>query len=247
MENKGLLGFLIAGILAVVAALVYFLFFKKKASSLSPDGTYVSSGGALGASVGTIATNPINSQNNTGVTPPYVPINDSSILRDGDEQAAYSILSNASAGFQATPQETLTNGNALSQRSNNPGALFWDGSTNWQGMDKSLTKSGNIIYFTSVDYGVRAQLMTLKNYYKLHGIDTLSKITARYAPYGHGSNDPGAYARTLSSCLAVDVDTKFNMDVNRNMLAAVGYYMHRVEAGYFWVPRSKYLEWSTKV
>jgi hypothetical protein len=150
-------------------------------------------------------------------------------------------------GFNSALQETLTSGNSLSQRTNNPGALFWDGSTNWQGMNSSKTKPGQIIYFDSVDYGVRAQVMMLKNYYKMHGIDTLTGITNRAAPWGHGDNNPTVYARILASFLGMDVDTKFNMDSNRNLLAAIGYFIHRVEAGYFWVPRSKYLEWSVKV
>ncbi|SHE85893.1 hypothetical protein [Dysgonomonas macrotermitis] len=232
--NKGILAFLIAGVLAVISFLVWKLLIAKKTSDV------------VTPSVPVPVNNPISSQsvNNIGG---YVNVSPESTL-DSDSVHTSSVLHNDSKGFSASYQETLTfDKTALSQRSNNPGALFWDGSTNWQGMNKSKTKSGAIMYFDNFDYGVRAQLMTLKNYFKKHGLNTLLGITTRYAPYGHESNDPAAYARTLASYLGIDVDTKFDLDVNRNMLAALGYFIHRVEAGYFWIPRSKYLEWAPKV
>lgn len=240
--NKGLIGFLIAVLVAAISFLIYWFFFKKK--NVDPLYNAGMSAGALGGAAGSIATNPISPQDTTASRPEYIPVNPPTEIGDG---GYVSILSPQSDGFKSSPQESLTSGNSLAQRSNNPGALFWDGSTNWQGLDKSKSKSGQIIYFDNSDYGVRAQLMTLKNYSKKHGINTLIGITSRYAPYGHGDNDPAAYARTLASNLCIDVDTKFDMDVNRNMLAAVGYYIHRVEAGYYWIPREKYLEWAQKV
>lgn len=243
-SNKGLIGFMIAGSLAVIAFLVYWFFFRKK----NVDVLGAAGVGAGVSSVPSAATNPISNQDTMSSAPPYTPVNvpvfDTGEFSGSDNGNNVSITS---TGFNLTPQETLESGNALSQRTNNPGALFWDGSTNWQGLDKSKTKSGQIIYFESVDYGIRAQLMTLKNYYKKHGIDTLIGITTRYAPYGHGNNNPAAYAQTLASCMGMNTTDKFNLDSNRNLLAAIGYYIHRVEAGYYWVSREKYLEWSTKV
>ncbi|MDH6309790.1 hypothetical protein M2451_002026 [Dysgonomonas sp. PFB1-18] len=238
MENKGLMGFMIAGLLAIIAFLVYWFFFRK---GNTVTNTVVSDSVAPPP----VANNPISPQDSSSTAPPYVNINTGEFGNsDSVDMSDTKILS---TGFNPTPQETLETGNALSQRTNNPGALFWDGSTNWQGMTKSKCKSGAIMYFDSVDYGVRAQLMTLKNYYKKHGINTLIGITTRYAPYGHGNNNPAVYAQTLASCMGMNTTDKFNLDSNRQLLAAVGYYIHRVEAGYYWVPREKYLEWSTKV
>jgi hypothetical protein len=251
--NKGLLGFLIAGSLAVIAFLIYWFFFRKKKTGVDSSANAV---GILGAVVGSttaqpgMSTNPISPQDSSSGTPEYVPVNPDFPNVDkefGTAAGETTEVSIRSTGFNPTPQETLETGSALSERANNPGALFWDGSTNWQGLNSKQTKVNQIIYFDNVDYGVRAQLMTLKNYYKKHGIDTLIGITIRYAPVGHGNNNPTVYAQSLASCMGMNTTDKFNLDSNRNLLAAIGYYMHRIEAGYFWVPREKYLEWSTKV
>lgn len=227
--NKSLLGLIIAAIVAIIGYLIYKFFFMK-------DSNTNNAAGLAGGQIGAQASNPISSQDVNNVKPPVV--NPSTPAEYG------SIFRN---GFDVNQQETLTNGTALSQRSNNPGALFWDNTTNWQGMNTTLTMKNSIIYFDTPDFGVRAQLMTLKNYSKLHNIDTLNKLTARYAPAGHGSNDPAKYAQILASFLGIDVNQTFNLDSNRELLAAVGYFIHRVEAGYFWLPRSKYSEWSIKV
>ncbi|WP_206759615.1 hypothetical protein [Dysgonomonas sp. GY617] len=220
------------GILAIIGLLVYIFFFKEK--------TKAQNGGLVvpltPGSPPSTANNPLAPQDisNVSYTPPPV----ITMPTEGT----------GSAGFDSSQLEVLkTDGNALSQRSNNPGALFWDGVTNWKGLDSIRSKAGQIIYFDTVDNGVRAQCMTLKNYSKKHGIYTLNSLTARYAPLGHGGNNPIAYAQTLASYLGIEPTTAFNLDSNRELLAGVAYYIHRVEAGYFWVPRSKFLEWAPKV
>ncbi|WP_291109983.1 MULTISPECIES: hypothetical protein [unclassified Dysgonomonas] len=222
--NKSLLGLIIAAIVAIIGYLIYKFFFSKDSNSTN---------NAAGLAGGTVAANAIK--------PPVVTTPESNTAEFG------SIYRN---GFDMNQQETLTNGTALSQRTNNPGALFWDNTTKWQGMNETLTLKNGIIYFDTFDYGVRAQLMTLKNYSKKHGIKTLNELTARYAPVGsggHETNNPIAYANILSSYIGIGVNDTFNLDSNRELLAAIGYFIHRVEAGYFWLPRTKYNEWSTKV
>lgn len=222
--------------LAIIGFLIYFFFFKKK---IQAENNYVSDSVIIPNG----ANNPISSQ--TVDSPVYTPapvIN----MPTGDLSTVSGVGSNGA--FEGYQYEVLkTDGNALTQRTNNPGALFWDGSTPWQGMNKSKTKSGQIIYFNDVDSGVRAQCMTLKNYSKKHGIYTLNSLTARYAPLGHGNNNPIAYAQTLASFLSIEPTDKFDLSVNKNLLAGVSYFIHRVEAGYFWVPREKFIEWSAKV
>lgn len=149
--------------------------------------------------------------------------------------------------FPDNQTETLQNGNSLAQRANNPGALFWDGSTDWQGLDKSKTKSGQIIYFIDVDKGVRAQCMVLKSYKKKHGINTLAKVFERYAPKGHGDNDPSVYAKIVADKMRIGVNDIIDLDGNRTLLAGVAYHIHGVEAGYYWVPRSLFISWANKV
>lgn len=234
--NKSLLGLIIAAIVAIIGYLIYKFFFMKDSKNTN------NAAGLAGAAAGAKAANPIASQDMNKVNTPAVTW--PGIDKEFGGAASGSVLA---VGFDTSKQESLMNGSALSQRTNNPGALFWDGIAQWQGMSKTGTKINQIIYFDTVDFGVRAQLMTLKNYSKLHGVKTLNEVTARYAPYGHGSNDPVRYAQVLSNYLGIDPNASFNLDSNRELLAALGYFMHNVEAGYFWLPRTKYSEWSTKV
>lgn len=232
MKSNGFLYLIIAGMLAIIGFLIYFFFFNKK-SQIKNNGVSDSVNG----NVPNTATNPISSQtmDKPVYTPPVLnfPTGDTSVSSGVFENNQYEVLK--------------TDGNALTERSNNPGAIFWDGSTPWQGLNKKLTKSGQIIYFDTVDYGVRAQCMTLKNYSKKHGIYTLNSLTARYAPLGHGNNNPIAYAQTLAAYLGIEPTDKFDLNADRNLLAGVAYFIHRVEAGYFWVNRDKFIEWAAKV
>lgn len=216
------MGLIIAAIVAIIGYLIYKFFFQKD--------SLTDTAGLLGAVIGSEAANRV--QTPVVSTP------------DGNPAEYGSIYKN---GFDMNQQETLTHGTAVTERSNNPGALFWDNTTKWQGMNESLTMKNSIIYFDTPDYGIRAQLMTLKNYSKRHDVNTLNELFAKYAPEGHGGNDPLAYARMLSSYIGIGVDDTFNLDSNRELLAAVGYFIHRVEAGYFWLPRTKFSEWSVKV
>ena len=240
--SRGLLGFLIAVSVALIGFLIYFFFLKKKKSGID-----VQVPGTPSGAVPPVSTNPIAPQDTTTSAPVIPPVIN---MPTGDSHTSAPVVpgvGNSSGTFDAFQYEVLKSGDALSQRSNNPGALFWDGSTNWQGLDTSKTKKGQIIYFTSVDYGVRAQCMTLKNYSKKHGINTLNALTARYAPLGHGDNNPVAYAQTLASYIGIEPTDTFNLDANRELLAAVAYFIHRVEAGYFWVPRKSFSDWAKKV
>lgn len=149
--------------------------------------------------------------------------------------------------FPDTQLEELKNGNALSQRAKNPGAVFWDGSSDWQGMDKSKTKKNQIIYFTDEEKGIRCCCMVLKNYKKKHGIDTLQKVFERYAPSGHGANNPLYYAEYIADKLRIGINDKIDLDGNRTLLAAVAYHIHSMEAGYYWLPRTLFIKWAKAV
>lgn len=80
-------------------------------------------------------------------------------------------------------------------RSNNPGNLIGGG--NWQGLAGSQPGGYNI--FETFGHGIRAMIITLNSYRNNHNLDTLRKITHRWAPFGHGGNDPDAYAEYLAA------------------------------------------------
>lgn len=75
----------------------------------------------------------------------------------------------------------LRNNNPLNIRRNK---------TAWQGLAAEQTDSA-FFTFTTPAWGYRAAFITLRNYKRLHGIDTLHSWVARWAP--PVENDTAAY------------------------------------------------------
>ena len=92
----------------------------------------------------------------------------------------------------------------LGIRHNNPGNLIGSG-TNWKGLVQQNQTPG-IYTFTDWLHGTRALLKTLSTYINGHGLRTIRQITARYAPAGHGGNDPATYARNVATWSGIGVD-----------------------------------------
>lgn len=116
-------------------------------------------------------------------------------------------------------------GGALTTRLNNPGALRPDGS-NWQGM---TGVSDGFVQFDNAADGRRAQIINLQNQARLHGINTLADLTAKYAPTSD-HNDPQAYAATIGQALGVGPHATINL-ADPAIASRVADVMARVEAG----------------
>jgi len=85
----------------------------------------------------------------------------------------------------------------LGIRHNNPGNLIGAG-TKWKGLLEENEQPG-IYTFTDWLHGTRALLKTLNTYINGHNLRTIRQIIARYAPAGHGGNDPETYARNVAA------------------------------------------------
>lgn len=116
----------------------------------------------------------------------------------------------------------------LSLRNNNPGALLYSGKgDNWQGRVKS-TEPG-VYRFKNMAYGTRAMIIVLRSYYFSHGLRTLNDIFNRYAPYGHGTNNPAAYAMTIANEMGITPNER--IDWNKSTVKALVYGITGVESG----------------
>ena len=116
----------------------------------------------------------------------------------------------------------------VSVRNNNPGALRYDGRSQWQGM-VGTPQPGQFVQFDNQADGQRAQIINLQNQARLHGINTLSALTQRYAPAGDG-NDPQAYAATVGRTLGIDPNAPINL-ADPQVASRVAAAMAQVEAG----------------
>jgi len=97
----------------------------------------------------------------------------------------------------------------LGIRNNNPGNLI--GAEKWQGLARENT-APDFYQFKAWFWGLRALLKTLKTYYHRHGLNTLYKVFDRYAPAGHGGNDPKAYAEQVGHMAGLDPGRPFSWD-----------------------------------
>ncbi len=121
----------------------------------------------------------------------------------------------------------------LTVRLKNPMALT--GNDTWVG---KTGKEGIFVVFSSVEYGIRAGMKNLRNGYFNLGIDTLNKIFLKYAPYGHGNNNPAGYAGNVSLWTGVGVDQKLSWDTHG---ALISWAIHMQEAGYQWIALSEFI------
>lgn len=116
----------------------------------------------------------------------------------------------------------------LSLRNNNPGALMYTGAgIDWQGRVKST--DNNVYRFKDVFYGTRALAKTLNTYYFTHELRTLYQIFRRYAPFGHGANNPDTYAEVVASKLRIKPND--TLQWNQTTLKKLIYAIADVESG----------------
>ena len=97
-------------------------------------------------------------------------------------------------------------------RNNNPGNLR-PGGGDWLGLvgyDPAAGGPDSYLVFDTVDHGLRAMAITLANYQRHHGINTVNGIIARYAPAADG-NPEAAYAGFVAGRLGIAPDQQFDV------------------------------------
>jgi hypothetical protein len=115
------------------------------------------------------------------------------------------------------------------------------GSSNmWQGLDMSVpyTDMSKPVRFLTIEYGVRAQLILLRNYVR-SGVDTVRAIVQRWSGLGITSAAYNNYVQYVVSISGLNADKKM-VQTDLDAIARLGYAMSGFEAGKIWVPLSIY-------
>lgn len=115
-------------------------------------------------------------------------------------------------------------------RNNNPGNIRISANA-WRGkIPKEQNTDGAFEQFENMLYGFRALMKNLITYKTKYGIDTLRKVTHRWAPYGDGANNPDRYAETLGKWMGISADQKIDLQYKPTLIElAAG--IAKVEAG----------------
>lgn len=101
-------------------------------------------------------------------------------------------------------------------RNNNPFNLR-KSSDRWQGLAREQTDPA-FFQFESLDYGIRAGLIVLRNYYARYGLDTVRGIIHRFAPPSENNTD--AYVAHVARQLGVDPDERIDVPARLGELGA---------------------------
>lgn len=93
----------------------------------------------------------------------------------------------------------------------NPMALIQKSPDDWDGLDGH---DNGRLKFKEMKYGVRAGVKNLKNTYfsKGKGVTTLIDLFKKYAPSGHGANNPSNYSNFVANKIGVEVSDKLTWD-----------------------------------
>lgn len=113
--------------------------------------------------------------------------------------------------------------NLESTINNNPFNLRY---SNNQWLGKDTTNKGPFEKYTSIETGLRAGMITLRNYRKLHGLSSIRDIMNRYAP-SH-ENDTKNYIKRIKSEIKRDT---INL-LDDNELVELSKVILELESGY---------------
>ena len=107
-------------------------------------------------------------------------------------------------------------------RNNNPLNIRRN-STQWKGLS-AVQGDMEFFCFSDACWGYRAAFITLRNYYRRHGLTTLRQWIHRWAP--PTENDTDVYVRFVSSRAGVDADAKLDIDEPYTMQRIVAAMSH---------------------
>lgn len=94
-------------------------------------------------------------------------------------------------------------------RNRNPGNIRIS-SAPWLGkIPEDQNTDGTFEQFTEDKYGIRALSIILRNYHKIHGLQTLREYISRWAP--PGENDTSSYLTVVCAALNIDPDVHFDV------------------------------------
>lgn len=135
------------------------------------------------------------------------------------------------SGYTPDPYAGELNGKSISFQNNNPMNMR-PGGGQWQGMTGIMDhpRVGQFVQFDTVENGYRAAAVTLINYRKVYGADTLTTIISKLAPPEDG-NDPAAYIAKVSRETGIGADQKLDLLNDPVSLQKILAAITRVESG----------------
>ena len=134
----------------------------------------------------------------------------------------------AAKPVEAKPVASKPAAGPVGFRQNNPGNLRSDGKTKWVGAD--VPSAGKFLTFDTPESGIRALSRVWMNYGKRHGIDTLEKGIARFAPAVE--NDTSSYLRSVQAKTGFRPGEKLDFtkqDTLQRLIPAIGLYYPEVK------------------
>lgn len=121
------------------------------------------------------------------------------------------------------------------ERNNNPGNL--DAGDHWQGlmpraaMSPEQAAESRFAVFASAAWGFRALALVLRNYERLHGLNTVRGWITRWAP--PGENDTDAYIKAVCSDMLVSPDDDIDLSQRLNLMRAARAIATHESGGWF--------------
>jgi hypothetical protein len=113
----------------------------------------------------------------------------------------YSLTSSGSTGIGGIVDKVTSTIRGI--RDNNPTNLE-DSGIQWNGL---VGTDGVYLKFDTMANGLRAAALNLRNYWRLHGINTIEGIAQRWS-----ATDQAAYVANLSTWLQVDAQDSLDME-----------------------------------
>lgn len=92
-------------------------------------------------------------------------------------------------------------------RNNNPGNIRRG--SRWLGLS-AVQNDKEFCSFSSMEYGIRALLITLRTYYNKHHCDTVRKVISRFAP--SNENNTEKYIKFVCDYLKIAPDSFLSQD-----------------------------------
>ena len=117
-------------------------------------------------------------------------------------------------------------------RNNNPGNIK-HGSSNWQGM-ANVQPDSVFVTFSTVQYGIRALVVLLRNYNQRHGISTIRGIIQRWAPAGGENPHHENYVNYVAGVAGVSPDRYLTSVQFEQYIPAITQGIMNFESGEQW-------------
>lgn len=114
-------------------------------------------------------------------------------------------------------------------RNNNPGNIKYNPANQWQGQ---VGSDGTFCKFDTMENGLRAMFVLLRNYCQLYNLCTIAQIASRWAPAG--ANNPATYGQSVSNFSGIPLNQMLQWgDISQMVRLAKG--IVGIENGAAWI------------